>query len=202
MTAHYAVGQVGWLSATSCQIPYMDYSHITWNGGSKTLPTDEQTHILNHLRVWRHIIENDLDYALITEANVSSVLHYEDFNRMWKRMLTQLKDNKNVNLIQLHTTGGQGKKSNLEDGVIDGTGMYFITQEGARRLAKHWRESPISLEELMVKESGLHFAPSLAETDGNEPKSQRAKSYKDLPWCYNFVQPSTSLDLTPVYQNQ
>jgi len=165
-------------------------------GKNNTIKEEERSHVLGHLRVWRHIIEQDLDYALIVEEDVSGLLNTEDFNSNWQSMMNLLNQDTEVNVVQLQTSASaeQASTPTVTDGMAGASGMYFVTRQGARRLAKHYKDAPMDLDDFFAKEEGFKFSPGLAIANGAVPAEE---GDLELPWCENFAKVKRFADVVP-----
>ena len=152
-----ALIDVDWLTNTACNVPKLDMTEVGFtNSTSTNLSEDERKRVFGHLRVWRHVIEHELDYALVVEEDVNWVVDKNQFDRHWASMFDTIKNNEKAHIIQLQVSSGETDdpvwlpgqdlearphfESELTSGIVFGSGMYFITNTGARHLAKRLRK--------------------------------------------------------------
>jgi broad specificity phosphatase PhoE len=194
------LAEVEWLNQLACEVP--PQGNEQWGallGGNLSL--EEKSYMLQHLRVWRHVIDNDLDYAVVMESDMPGTVDAITFNAAIETSLEKLGVDGVTNVVQLQTGVAQqptNKTPRLKKGVGHGTGMYVVTQDGARSLSKHFLDDAAPLLALFKKEKRVyHFSPGLV-TGGRQGDLVRNSSAILAGRCDDFAHYSTVAELATI----
>jgi GR25 family glycosyltransferase involved in LPS biosynthesis len=147
--AYFGMECSRWIATTPELVTDTFYAHL--NDGQRACGQ-------SHINVWRHIIANDLPYALVLEDDAM-------FDKNWMSKLPLREKNKEWDLILLNASepiSPQGLWTTIQDQYL--TGGYIISRAGAEYLLDS-------------------FAGAYASSDWMTSRLQcRGRSYSYFPW--------------------
>ena len=154
-----------WIASTPSEVTDVFYNHL--NDGQRACGQ-------SHINVWRHIVANDLPYALVLEDDAM-------FDKDWMSKLPNREENCDWDLFMLNASEPmtpQGRWLTVQDQYL--TGGYIISRTGAEHLLNS-------------------FAGSYASSDWMTSRLQcRGRSYSYFPWL--IIQEGTESTIGSGYE--